>query len=115
MSNTSLIVAESKEAVPLHLNTCIATLARQAISARGAFTVALSGGSYVQYRRIGGFCGGRCKDTDTSFPLFHHRIGCLPSCQPSATPLMEKMRTGISGIFFWQMNDVYQRVMRTAI
>jgi len=45
MSNAFLIVADSKDTVPLHLNSCIATLARQAIAARGAFTVALSGGS----------------------------------------------------------------------
>ena len=49
MSNASLIVTDSKEALPLHLNTAIATLARQAISERGAFTIALSGGSLPSF------------------------------------------------------------------
>ena len=49
MSNASLIVADSKDALPLHLNTLISNLACQAIAARGAFTVALSGGSLPSF------------------------------------------------------------------
>lgn len=44
-----MIVADSLESLASHLNIHIASLARQAIAARGAFTVALSGGSLPSF------------------------------------------------------------------
>jgi 6-phosphogluconolactonase len=49
MSRASLIVAKSKEDLPSHLTALIAGLASQSIQTRGAFTVALSGGSLPSF------------------------------------------------------------------
>ena len=47
--STFLIVSDTKEALASHLTTLIARLARQCLTERGAFTVALSGGSLPSF------------------------------------------------------------------
>lgn len=48
-TNADLIIAKSKDVLPLHLNKVIAAIARQAIATRDAFSIALSGGSLASF------------------------------------------------------------------
>jgi 6-phosphogluconolactonase len=82
----SLVVASSKNAVPYHLNAAIVDICSASIKARGAFTIALSGGSLPSFLSTikDAF---DAKGLDPKFESWHVLLAderCVPSTDPDS-------------------------------
>lgn len=92
----SLVVSPSKGELPTYLNQEILKLSREAIEARGAFTIALSGGS------LPGFLVSLSSiDPNAEFEKWHILLAderCVPSTDPDSNlgALREKLFTNIN-------------------
>mmetsp|Transcript_21401 Transcript_21401/g.35412 ORF Transcript_21401/g.35412 Transcript_21401/m.35412 type:complete len:275 (-) Transcript_21401:87-911(-) len=94
----SLIVSPSKADVPAHLNPPIVQICKDAIAARGVFTIALSGGSLPSFLAVMVDSFG---DIDPKFDCWHVILAderCVPSTDPDSNlgALQEKLFSQIA-------------------
>lgn len=91
-----LIVSSSKDELPTHLSQEIARLSRDAIAARGAFTIALSGGSLPGFLSV-----LPSVVNEAEFDKWHVLLAderCVPSTDPDSNlgVLREKLLSSIN-------------------
>mmetsp|Transcript_7281 Transcript_7281/g.10655 ORF Transcript_7281/g.10655 Transcript_7281/m.10655 type:complete len:280 (-) Transcript_7281:278-1117(-) len=92
----SLIVSPSKSELPFHLNQEILKISREAIEARGAFTIALSGGSLPSFLQ-----SLPSNAPNEEFGKWHVLLAderCVPLTDPDSNlgTLQEKLLTNIN-------------------